>query len=261
VRSRIRDVTTRKIWRIPSLLLIVVAVFTTTPVVFYTDRRTPTISVNLGSGCLIDGYHVVYGENLTARWTASAFRLNSNNSFSLDLRFDYISENPTSARVLYSGENVSTLETDLEYVTSLVLFQVCSANRSEPEEDYEFRYTEVIPILPKSSDSNSCLIEYCGNFPLGINLERIMTQESALNFLYSWIRIFRDSNGTFYYQWLQGGQNVYHLAFVEMDKIYDNLSETLLVYYPIPENVTSPLLEFDYVKWLRENVLEGNGSS
>lgn len=95
------------------LIVIILGASTATLVVFYTERHTLAISVALGTGGLIDGYHVEYGENLTAIWTAHAFRLKNNGSFSLDLSFDYTSENPTSAKVFYSQDNVSTLEMNL----------------------------------------------------------------------------------------------------------------------------------------------------
>jgi hypothetical protein len=249
----------KRIWRIPLFLLLVIilGISTTTVVVYYAERPAIVISVALGTGGLIDGYHVKYGENLTARWAAHVFRLSSNGSFSLDLRLDYVSENPTSAKVFYSEDNVSTLVIDPECVTSVVLLCARAAYELEPWGDYAHESVSgVIPIYPKSTDSKSCSVEYCGNFSSSVNVTKVMAQAFGLEFQLSWVRVFRDSNATLYYQWLQGDSNVWQGRELELDKTYDNLSGGFKVYYPIPESVASALVpwEFDYVKWIRDTV-------
>jgi len=262
VAAKIRDVMMKKIWRIPLFLLMVfiLGVSITAVAVIYNPRVTPTLPVVLGTGHLIDGYHVEYGENLEAGWTAQMFRLSSNGSFALDLRFDYISENPTVGKIYYSQDNVSTLEVDFEYVTSVALMQVGSVYKLEPWGDFGHgSVTGIMPVVPKYTDSKSCLIECRGNFSPNVDVTKVMTQAYGLEFKLSWIRVFRDkNNGTFYYQWLQGGSDVWGSRKLEVDKTYNDLSGGFGVYYPIPESVTSPLLpwEFDYVKWIRENVLD-----
>jgi len=250
----------KRIWRIPIFLLIaiILGVSTTAVAVIYTQRVTLTPRIVLGTGHLVDGYHVAYGENLKAGWTAQMFRLSSNGSFTLDLRFDYISENPTVGKVYYSQDNVSTLEVDFEYVTSVALMQVGSVYKLEPWGDFVHgSVTGIIPIVPEFADSKSCLIEYNGKFSPNVDVTKIMTQAYGLEFKLSWIRVFIDkNNGTFYYQWLQGNSDVWAGRKLEADKTYNNLSGGFLVYYSIPESVTSPSsMGFDYVQWIRENAL------
>jgi len=259
VAAKIKNVMMKRIWRIPLFLLIVIilGVSSIAVAVIYTQRVTPTPPVVLGTGHLIDGYHVTYGENLKARWTAQMFRLSSNGSFTLDLRFDYISENPTLSKVFYSQDNVSTLEVDLENISSVVLLQVGSAYKLEPWGDFVHgTVTGVIPIAPKFVDSKSCLIEYTGNFSPNVDVAKVMEQAYALEVKLSWIRVFRDNdNGTLYYQWLQGNSDVWAGRKLEVDKTYYDLSGGFGVYYPIPESVTSPSsIGFDYVNWIKENV-------
>lgn len=260
VAAKIKRIMMKKIWRIPLFLLVIVTlgVSFVTIAVIYNKRVTSTPPVVLGTGHLIDGYHVVYDGNLKAKWTAQMFRLSSDGNLKVDLRCDYISENPTLSKIFYSQDNVSILEVDLEYETSIILLRIGSVYKLEPWGDFAHGdITEVVPIAPKFTDSKSCFIEYRGNFSLEVNVTKVMTEAYALEVKFSWIRVFREkNNGTFYYQWLQGDSDVWEGRKLEVDKTYNDLSGGFLVYYPIPESVTSPLLplEFDYVKWIEENV-------
>jgi len=251
----------KRIWRIPLFLLIVfiLGVSIMAVAVIYNSRVIPSPLIVLGAGTLIDGYHVEYGENLEAEWTAQMLRLSSNGSFALDLRFDYISENPTESKIYYSQGSVSS-EVDFEFVTSVALMQVESVYKvgsSWRDVTYD-TIAGIIPNIPKFSDSKSCLIEYRGKFSPEVNLTKTMTKAYALVVRLSWIRVFREkNNGTFYYQWLQGNQPSTKAGReLVVDETYYDISGSFLVYYPIPENVTSPLLpmEFNYVKWIRENI-------
>ena len=227
--------------------------------VFRVKNPTDKVEVVLGTGHLIDGYHVKYGKDLEARWTAQNFRLSSDGSFMLDLRYDYISENPNQSKVYYSPDNISILEVDLDYVGSVVLLQVGVVYELEPWGDFAHGdLTGLIPLVPKLTDSKSCLVEYEGIFSTEVNVTRVMTLAYGLEVKLSWIRVFTEkNNGTLYYQWLQGDSDVWGGKKLETDKVHSNVSGGFGVYYPIPENVTSPLLpyEFDYVEWIKENVL------
>jgi len=256
VAVEIRSIMMKRIWRIPFFLLVIVAlgVSFVAVAVIYKERVPSTPPVVLGTGHLIDGYHVAYDGNLKAKWTAEMFRLSSDGNFKLDLRCDYISENPTSSKIFYSQDNVSISEVDWEYKTSIILLQIGSVYKLEPWGDFAHGdATEIIPNAPKFTDSSSCLIEYRGNFSPEVNVTKVMTDAYALEVKFSWIRVFREKNsGAFYYQWLQGDSDVWGGRKLEVDKTYNGLSGGFLVYYPIPESVTLPLLPlgFDYVKWI-----------
>lgn len=258
VAAKIEYVMMKRIWRIPVFLLIVIVLGASivAVVVVCTQRVNPALSIVLGTGHLIDGYHVAYGEDLKATWTAEMFRLSGNGSFTLDVRFDYVSENPTVGKVFYSQDSVSTLEVDFEYVTSIALMRVGSVYEWEPWGDFlHSSVTGIIPIVPKFTDSRSCLFEYRGGFSSDVDVAKVMTQAYGLEFMMSWIRVFRDKNeGTFYYQWLQGNSDVWGGTKLEVDRTYSDLSGGFGVYYPIPESMTSPSsIGFDYVKWIKEN--------
>lgn len=86
----------------------------------------------------------------------------------------------------------------------------------------------------------------------------------------SWIRVFEDSGGTRYYQWMVGtspsvGASAARIT--TLNDIHTSLSGSLSVYWPIPENLTSPLseseigksgAEFDFVSWIAENANHNN---
>lgn len=260
VAARIRNVIMMKrIWKVPLLPLIIVmlGVSITAVAVIYTSRIAPAPSVVLGTGHLIDGYHVAYGENLSAKWVAQMFCLSRHGDFSLDLRCDYFTENPTLGKIYHSQDNVSVSEVDLEYATSIILLQVGSAYKLEPWGDFTHgEATGIVPVASKFTNSKSCLIQYRGSFSPEVNVTELMTQAYAIEVRLSWIRVFREkNNGTCYYQWLQGNSDVWTGKKLEVDKTYSDLSGGFEVYYPIPESVTSPLLpwEFDYVEWIKEN--------
>jgi hypothetical protein len=258
--SRIREVMMKKIWRTSlfSLIIITLGVSIMVAALVYTPRLPSTISVVLGTGHLIDGYHVVYGESLEARWIAQDFRLSSDGSFMLDLRCDYLSENPKQSKVYYSFDNISTLEVDLDYLGSVVLVKVEAVYEMKGFGDFAHgSLTEIIPIVPEFTDSKSCVIEYEGVFSADVDVTKVMNQAYGLGVQLSWIRIFIVKNEeTLYYQWMQGGYSVWGGEKLEVDKTYSNISGGFLVYYPTPESVTSPLhpYEFDYVKWIKENM-------
>ena len=225
--------------------------------IYRVNNPTDKVEVVLGTGHLIDGYHVTYGKDLEARWTAQNFRLSSDGSFMLDLRCDYLSENPKQSKVYYSSDNISTLELDLEYIGSVILLMVQATYRLEFFGDFTHEdLTEIIPILANSTNSKLCFAKYEGNFDLPS--EKKGETLYGLEVRISWIRVFIDkTDETFYYQWMQGDSDVWGGRKLEADKTYNNLSGGFLVYYPIPEEGTSPLLpyEFDYLEWIKENVL------
>lgn len=245
-------------------MFFILGISMTAVMITYYPRATPTVPVALGTSGLIDGYHVAYGENLKAGWTAQMFRLSSSGSFTLDLRFDYVSENPTVSKIYYSEVDVPTFEVDFEYVTSVSLLKVVSVNKWTQWGDYvNGDVTGIIPIVPKFTDSKSCLIEVKGNFSPEIDVTKLMTQTDGFEFQFSWIRVFKDKGvfrdkeiGTFYYQWLQGNTDRWS-GKLEVDKTYHDLSGGFEVYYPIPAGITSPLVPwgFDYEKWINENAL------
>ncbi|MCJ7424864.1 hypothetical protein MUP01_11460 [Candidatus Bathyarchaeota archaeon] len=140
-------------------------------------------------------------------------------------------------------------------MTSVVLLRVSAAYELEPWGDYSHEsVTGIIPIFPKFTDSESCSVEYSGIFSPDVNVAKVMTSAFGLEFRLSWVRVFKDSNATFYYQWLQGGSDVWGGRPLEVDKTYNDLSGDFMVYYPIPESVTSAIpLGFDYVKWIKDN--------
>jgi len=256
--SRIKEVMIRKIWKIPVyFMLALIGASVVTAAAIHVLRSRSTTYVVLGTGHLIDGYHVVYGESLEARWIAQNFRLSSDGSFMLDLRCDYLSENPKQSKVYYSFDNISTLEVDLDYLGSVVLVKIEAVYEMKGFGDFAHgSLTEVIPIVPEFTDSKSCVIEYEGVFSADVDVTKVMNQAYGLGVQLSWIRIFIVKNeGTLYYQWLQSSSNVWGGKKLEVDKTYNNVSGKFSVYYPIPESLTSPLLpyEFDYVKWIREN--------
>ena len=264
--NRIRNFAIKKIWIITLLLLIItimgVSIAACTHAEIYNSRTTSTPHVVLGTGHLIDGYHVVYGENLEATWTAQSFRLGSNGSFMLYLEYNYVSENPS--KVCYHADNIlRTHVVDLEYVASVVILQVGAVYELEPWGDFVHGdMTGLVPLVPKSEDSKSCLIEYEGKFLDGVNVTKVMSLAYGFEVKLSWVRIFAKKYlGTLYYQWLQGASDVWGGEMLEVDKTYSNISDRFSVYYPIPQELTSFLrpYEFDYVKWIWENALGSLG--
>lgn len=257
---KVRSILMNRIWKIPLLLLLVLTagVSFVAIAVIYNGKTASTPPIVLGTGHLIDGYHVVYDENIKAKWTAQMFHISSDGNFKLNLRCDYISENPTLSKVLYSQDNVTTLEVNLEYVTSIILLQIKPTYKVEPWGDFAHgSVTEIIPITPKYTNSASCLVEYSGNFSSEVNVTKVMREAYVLEVKLSWVRVFREQNsGALYYQWLQACSDVWTGKKLEVGKIYNDLFGEFAVYYPIPESATSLILpsEFNYVKWINENI-------
>lgn len=213
--------------------------------------RKINASVVLGTGHLIDGYHVVYEKDFEAEWTAQNFRLRNNGMFLVDLKCEYKSKDTDICKVY--GGGVSTVG-DLEYVGSVVFLQVSAVYRQEFFGDFtHVDLTEIIPLTADSVNSAHCQTEYSGSF--NPPSERKREELYALEIKISWVRIFKDEEN-FYYQWMQGDSDVWSGEKLETDRIYNNLSGGFLVYYPIPEGMTSLLLpyEFDYVQWIKENL-------
>ena len=255
--SRIREVMMKKIWRIPLFLLIIISLVVSIIIaaVTYTPRVPSTTPVVLGTGHLIDGYHVAYAKDLEARWTAQKFWLHSDGKFLIDLQCDYISEDPRVSKIYFSHDNTSTVEVDFEYVGSVILLVVTATYRDEPFGDFAHEdLTDIIPIVANSVNSRLCFATYEEKFDLPIKKKGMSLYGIELKI--SWIRVFREKNdGELYYQWMQGDSDVWGGEELEVDKTYNNFSGGFLVYYPIPENMTSPVpLNFNYVKWIRENM-------
>jgi len=141
-------------------------------------------------------------------------------------------------------------------VGSIVLLQVSSTYEMKGFGGSHFALPDVIPIVPKWTDSKSCLVEYAGNFSSNVNVTKVLTTAWGIDFRLSWVRVFTDRNDeSLYYQWMQGSANIGGGKNLEIDRVHET-SGNYQVYYPIPENVTSTLNpgEFDYVKWIRENI-------
>ena len=258
--TRIRNVIMKKIWRIPLFLMIIITLGVSILVaaLVYIPRSRSTITIlYLGRCCLIDGYHVEYGNDLEARWTIREFWFQSDGRFLIDLQFDYISEDPEISKIYFSI-NTTTVEGDFEYVGSTILLMVSSAYRRLDGTYFRGEdLTDIIPITANSTNLRLCFARYGGQFNLPRRREGTTSRGIAV--IFSWIRVFREKNDEeLYYQWMQGS-DVWKSEKAEVNKTYSNISGGFLVYYPIPESVTSPLLvrpsyEFDYIKWIKENM-------
>lgn len=269
--TRIKNGTSKKIWKIRlflliiSFLLIIITLgFSIGGLVLMDTTKPPsTLYISFRSYDFVDRRHIVYEEDFEARWTVREFRFQSDGRFLIDLQLDYLSEDPKTSKIYYSyPTKYTTIEGDFEYVCSTVLLQISSV--------YIHPYTlhtlitddlkVFIPITATSVNSKLCFAEYEREFDLPRE-KRGSSTLYGITVDFSWIRVFRDKNDEqFYYQWIPGWSSVSakNDERLEADKTYSNISGDFGVYYPIPENVTSPLLmpsdRFDYVEWIRENM-------
>lgn len=85
------------------------------------------IAVLVGTGGLIDGNHVNYVTDLKAVWNATSFAMYDNGTITADLKFIYLSDNPTSSSIYntttHRTESVAT-NGDLKYLSSIALMKV-----------------------------------------------------------------------------------------------------------------------------------------
>ena len=173
----------------------------------------------------------------TAKWDAQKISVATNGDFELKLQLEYESKNPTISEYYCSGCKRSTIVTeDLEFINSVVFL-------SYP---YSGNNAKVIGIVANNITPKQATIDYTGKLEL--------TNHGPLYYNYGsiglgWVRIFEDSNGERYYQWLRSK---------DMTRLQMNSEQTANGIFnigsPFPEFAHKHNFKFDYVPWIKENV-------
>lgn len=203
------------------------------------------VRILLGTSGLIDGYHVDYRSTFQAEWNARQFWLSSQGIFWLVLRNAYISEEPR-----YFFRNGTLLA--LTFVGSATLLQARAVfvNTAFGDRAY-YGLHSVVATTCNPSGARICESDLRGSFDVPAR-ESGPEELSYIEIQLSWVRVFRDTAGSFYFQWLQGdiGQSGWS------DQTLRSLHGRYLAYYPVAEDQTTPLLPegFDYVGWLKTNL-------
>ncbi len=226
--------------------------------------------VTVGTASLIDGYYVDYNPDLRAVWNASSFLMHDNGTIAFDMTLHHLSTNPTDSHIYDSATgNVERVTTshDLRYRDSILLVRATALyfyNTTSAESGETVYLSEVLPVATTNIDDQSSSVLFRGSYDKSKDHPTATTNAvlGGYEVQLSWVRIFDDSEGRMYYQWLQGRQtcgenkNLYCPSQkVELDENYQSLSGSFAVFMPVPEEFTgSPTIDFDYVAWIDENV-------
>ncbi len=218
-----------------------------------TRKEAPLV---FGTGGLIDGDHVVQGKELKANWRGGA-ELKGDNSFSVGFYPSYLSDNPKSAKYYASPHEVlEEIIPDMRPVTSAVFIQMEAVYKDQSGNLSRQQLTKVIPVLAIHVSDREINAVYDGTYEMPT---RANEELYLISIKISWLRVFQDNNGNWYYQWIEGSKDALNLSNAFKP---DETSATaeLVVYYPIPERLTSPeSFGFDYVKWIKEQTLGSFG--
>ncbi|GEM_PF-6189154 len=203
-----------------------------------------------GTGGLIDKHHLVQAKELKANWRGGA-ELKGGNSFGVGFESFYLSDNPKSAKYYASsGEILEEIIPDMRPVTSVVFIQMEAVYKDQYGDFSYQQLTKVIPVLAIHVSDREINAVYDGTYemPTGKANEELY----AISIKASWLRVFQDNNGSWYYQWIEGSNDALDLS--NAFKPHETWTTgDLVVYYPIPERLASPeSLGFDYVKWIKE---------
>jgi hypothetical protein len=220
---------------------------------FDPDIPFEELKVHVGVGQMFDAYYAVYDKELKATWEAKPFVLYSNGTLSLDLKLNYVSENPTVFKVYYyssSDQAVEVVAENLKPVASVAVVHL-GAIWSFQGNVGGYNIGNVIPILADSLDEKSAKASITYNFG-NLTEDRAKPREFELQL--AWIRIFEDNDDKKYYQLMQG-QELYEARPLVKINEQGNVSGSFLVYHPIPEEFTRRFLNFDYLQWIRNTVL------
>jgi hypothetical protein len=218
--------------------------------------------VLVGTGHIIDGYYVTYDKGFKATWNATSFAMYDNGTISFDMTLHYLAPNPTKSiiyNVTTGGDQPVNSAGELRYVTS-IFFARASAwyQYTGPFDDFLGQpLTKLVVLNAKTIDNQTSSVSYRGAY------EVPKDNPQYAEFRYyevqlSWLRIFEDSEGNRFYQWMQGRENCgYGYCKSQMGVYNQNqtLSGSFGVYMPIPEKLTTTKgFGFDYVKWINENI-------
>ncbi|MFY3740141.1 MAG: hypothetical protein HMLIMOIP_000566 [Candidatus Nitrosomirales archaeon] len=210
-------------------------------------------TVRIG-GHLIDGYYVVYANEQKATWEASPLVLYSNGTLSVNLKMNYLSEDPTVARICHcytATQPTEVVAENIKPVASAVFLDLGIVVSFQGNVG-GYSIGRIIPAEANSLNEKSAEALITFNFP---NLANSTTGAGGLTLRVAWVRIFEDADGNRYYQWMQPHETYDEHSVVKVNE-KGNISGSFLVYYPIPEEYTQPLDTFDYARWIRETILK-----
>src|SRR5438552_3258962 len=180
--------------------------------------------VVIGDEGLIDGTNVKFGKELQASYLAEPVVMYDNGTFSVKLFLTYISENPTNLKLISS---IAMLRVNAEYI---------DLDPTIYGDSTTYPLTSIIPVVTKIYPNNIGKAYYQGTYDLP---KQDYKHRLLLKMQISWIRVFEDSKGVKYYQWMQaqsGGNSPIHLN--ELSSV----SGWFLVYYPMSEDLTTTTL-------------------
>lgn len=173
----------------------------------------------------------------TAKWDATKISIATNGDFELELELEYESKNPMmSGHYCKDCKNSNVTNVDLEFVNSVVFL-------SYP---YSGNNAKVMGIIAENISLKQASISYSGKLEI--------TNNNPLHHNYGsiglgWVRIFEDSNGERYYQWLRSkDMTMLQMNSKQTAKGIFNISA------PFPEFAHKHNFTFDYVSWIKENV-------
>lgn len=185
-------------------------------------------------------------DNVQARWQAEHLSLFSNGDFRLKLNLFYDSEDPPTSSYYCSGCGGNTIveTTELKFIGSIVLLTFPYGS-----------YGEITPIIVNTTDAYSS-IDYSDKLVLSENSK----SGNSVNFGLGWIRVFEDQDKLQYYQWMRSGSsNTYR-----MNEVHSS-EGTFFSYSAFPEYIhkhnDSSLRGFDYVAWIKNNIIEHKPTS
>jgi hypothetical protein len=149
------------------------------------------VIIALGTNSLAD-VNIEGDKDLKATWQVQEFWWEKDGAFHLNSQFEYNSENPAQ----------------LHYLGSVAFLHVQSLYKQDtPMGDWTvYSHTGVIPVPCREQKINRCSFDYHNELKLP-QLQRQEDNNSRLDVLkvgFSWVRVFEDSTGIRYYQWIRG---------------------------------------------------------
>jgi hypothetical protein len=197
---------------------------------------------------MIEGINVKYDKDAKAAWTLNSFKWNDDKlTFNADFRLETV--NPTELKFIYS----------VVFLRLEGLYPYKPTGNGVNEGFSHNPLTDIIPIKCEEAQKGHC------SFQFEVKLDEIPRQNKKqylddLSLRIGWVQIFEDEeNQIKYYQWSQADNRNVKPEEVGFKETYEKISGEFLSYKPLNENDTTDLSDFgnfDYKKWIEENILK-----
>lgn len=152
-------------------------------------------------------------------------------------------------------EATSKHEQSLDIHGDVLFLQVRGHQSSSQEDTFSEAWSEVIPIVAKTSTDQSAVFNLQSTFRTP-SFSTVEKQPYTVVYVdFSWVRVYKKGTET-YCQVIIGGGEDQTSARTSFNRRTGRLAGSFLYHAPLPETAFLPIGGFDYLTWIRKNVLE-----